>query len=475
MTTQVADHKNFKSSKHPMYPEKNTPGPTDSSKQHFPRDNDLSSVDMDRLYENSSQTSRVRKLKRQLDELEDYNDRLAVKLFKWQKKLRRLKIERNILFERLEKTSKFNNSLPNSESESDIPLKEAYVIHQHDSDSDSIIPLSVLAEEKHSIDHNDLLSQKQPPLDLLNSQKRSKVHKKNDDDIDVGREINDEEEFGTVDHALERRKKPERDPNAPKRPANAFVMYCQDERTNIKLNSSESTNSEISKQISLKWKELPIDEKQRYYNKYEEMKNQYKLEMSHYKEGTQSRNTETPGNSQTGTSFSPNTVDLESDPRNPFPSKLAEPNTQHHYPEIEEDHEYDQPISSSLRKVLSKTSLNASPDQRPESYQHTDYRDNRNDFYGSKANSMQSGTANNGDFTDQRSFNNKIRDRNSNPGIISGGSPDVHYNNDDMYDNNQFSPRNHINDHDLQSGDINISDSSENNEIPSNISSPKNK
>lgn len=58
--------------------------------------------------------------------------------------------------------------------------------------------------------------------------------------------------------------KVERDPNAPKKPSNAFFMFCQSHRTSIQvecLQSEMTGHHDLTKLMAKKWKELPADEK----------------------------------------------------------------------------------------------------------------------------------------------------------------------------------------------------------------------
>lgn len=56
--------------------------------------------------------------------------------------------------------------------------------------------------------------------------------------------------------------KPEKDPNAPKRPANAFFMFCQLERGKLRESNQEASLSELTKILGLRWKEMSKEEKQ---------------------------------------------------------------------------------------------------------------------------------------------------------------------------------------------------------------------
>ncbi|XP_002738666.1 uncharacterized protein LOC100369681 [Saccoglossus kowalevskii] len=79
----------------------------------------------------------------------------------------------------------------------------------------------------------------------------------------------------------------EKDPNAPKRPANAFFMFCQQERPRLqeeyyKERKEEISHLEMTKVLSKKWSDLSGDDKERYYNLYQKDKERYEEEMKHY-------------------------------------------------------------------------------------------------------------------------------------------------------------------------------------------------
>ncbi|KAJ1917270.1 non-histone protein [Mycoemilia scoparia] len=87
------------------------------------------------------------------------------------------------------------------------------------------------------------------------------------------------------------RRKVDKDPNAPKRPANAFVMYCQMERAASKSNN-EPTNNEFTRLMSERWKEMSQTEKQKYYNMYDERMEQYQIELTSYREKSNQKGNE---------------------------------------------------------------------------------------------------------------------------------------------------------------------------------------
>ncbi|XP_065181141.1 transcription factor SOX-4-like [Sycon ciliatum] len=79
--------------------------------------------------------------------------------------------------------------------------------------------------------------------------------------------------------------KPKPDPNAPKKPSNAFFMYSQIQRTAIQEEyhaSAVTGHHELTKLIAKKWNELPTDEKKVYYDMYEKDKERYATELRSY-------------------------------------------------------------------------------------------------------------------------------------------------------------------------------------------------
>lgn len=83
----------------------------------------------------------------------------------------------------------------------------------------------------------------------------------------------------------------EKDPNAPKRPANPFFQFCQEQRSILmdELNSElqpgqpELSKQELTRQLAQRWRSMDPATKQIYVNKYESSKQKYNIEMQTYK------------------------------------------------------------------------------------------------------------------------------------------------------------------------------------------------
>ncbi|KAJ2711768.1 non-histone protein, partial [Coemansia spiralis] len=224
---------------------------------------------------------RCRELRRQLEELEGYNDDLAVKLQRSQKRLRRMKIERNILLERFEhsrKYAKHDDDDDESASDSDAPLKDTFpcTLASDVDVSDAAGPQSsALARARRRM-----------PVGAAASHTH---HNHNSSNASTPRQTpvaaTAAAANGDPPASAARKLRAERDPNAPKRPANAFVLYCQVERPNIKSAGTELTSSELTKAMGVTWKGLSKDEKQKYYDLYEREMTRYHQEMTSYTRG----------------------------------------------------------------------------------------------------------------------------------------------------------------------------------------------
>ncbi|KAJ2632240.1 non-histone protein, partial [Coemansia sp. RSA 1694] len=212
---------------------------------------------------------RCRDLKRQLDELEEYNELLAIKLFRSQKRLRRMKIERNILLERFERTrhDPLHNRIDDSpsDSDSDAPLKDTFP-RPAASDSEhaiSAVTPTARGRRKGGAQHPKAVNN--PPSSTASTPLLPPI------------------DATTVHASSGRKSRSEKDPNAPKRPANAFVLYCQDERPSIKSAGTEMNSGELTRALAGTWKTLPKSERQKYFDLYEREMDRYHQEFAKYK------------------------------------------------------------------------------------------------------------------------------------------------------------------------------------------------
>jgi len=81
-------------------------------------------------------------------------------------------------------------------------------------------------------------------------------------------------------------KKAIRDPDLPKRPTNAYLMFCDREKDKIRneltTNNTGKSTGDLSKILTDTWKGLDEEEKKPYQLLYEEDRERYKREMEEY-------------------------------------------------------------------------------------------------------------------------------------------------------------------------------------------------
>ncbi|XP_059622595.1 high mobility group protein B1 [Phlebotomus argentipes] len=81
-----------------------------------------------------------------------------------------------------------------------------------------------------------------------------------------------------------------RDPNAPKKPPNAFFQYCQEQRS-IVLDEiatrlpgePEPSKQELTRQLAQRWRQMGNSDKQIYVDRYENSKRKYNQDMLFYR------------------------------------------------------------------------------------------------------------------------------------------------------------------------------------------------
>lgn len=82
-----------------------------------------------------------------------------------------------------------------------------------------------------------------------------------------------------------KKESPKKDPNAPKRPTNAYMIFSIEERQKIKEDSGIEDSKELIKEIASRWNEEKKKESKvfkKYSNKLQEAKKKYESEMESY-------------------------------------------------------------------------------------------------------------------------------------------------------------------------------------------------
>jgi HMG (high mobility group) box len=79
-----------------------------------------------------------------------------------------------------------------------------------------------------------------------------------------------------------RRKKKKRDPNAPKRPRSAYILFCSHQREAVKAQQPGAKPSDLMRALGALWKSMNDDQKVHYNKRAEEDKHRYNTEMQSY-------------------------------------------------------------------------------------------------------------------------------------------------------------------------------------------------
>jgi len=79
-----------------------------------------------------------------------------------------------------------------------------------------------------------------------------------------------------------KKKKTPVDPNAPKKPLNAYILWSRENRKIIAGKHPNSTGKKINKLCGKYWRELPEDEKKPYKDQWTSDKERYVKELSEY-------------------------------------------------------------------------------------------------------------------------------------------------------------------------------------------------
>jgi hypothetical protein len=71
-----------------------------------------------------------------------------------------------------------------------------------------------------------------------------------------------------------------KDPAAPKRPMSAFLAYSNSRRADLKKKNPTATNADLSKMLSVQWKEISPEDKATYVESEAGLRKQYKSDIS---------------------------------------------------------------------------------------------------------------------------------------------------------------------------------------------------
>ncbi|CAG8623697.1 9187_t:CDS:2, partial [Paraglomus occultum] len=180
---------------------------------------------------------KYKELKKKIREMEEDNEKITLKLTRAKKNIQRLRIERSFLFERLEQTQPLNDS------ESEQSSRALHVESEDDLSSVSNKEDDTGVKRGDGVEQKDLVEFTEKPL-----QDASQTEEGTAEEVPTG--------------GNNKRRRAHKDPNAPKRPRNAFLMYCQIEREQAKEENANKGFQDVTRILSQRWKDLVPEEKQ---------------------------------------------------------------------------------------------------------------------------------------------------------------------------------------------------------------------
>ena len=86
---------------------------------------------------------------------------------------------------------------------------------------------------------------------------------------------------GTQQNAKKTQSK--KDPNAPKAPMNAYLLFAEAHRAKVRATMPGATAAEVAKRLAEQWRQMSAEEKEPYERKYRAAKKQYEREMAEYR------------------------------------------------------------------------------------------------------------------------------------------------------------------------------------------------
>ncbi|XP_077980231.1 uncharacterized protein LOC144435515 [Glandiceps talaboti] len=210
-------------------------------------------------------------LKRRCEQIENGNGKLVNRLYYVKKAIRRFKRERRLLKTKLDEYGDNYHSIPLTETLEDAPDMNSVGLPP--SYSSTVAPPKGMMGINSDLPFNQSgLPQMQMPQPRASQQQFTQLF------MSPG---------GSGKKKRHGKSEREKDPNAPKKPANAFFMFCQQERPKLQGESNRDAKDDFShldmtKELAKMWSDLSTEEKKRYYTMYEKDKERYEKEMKCY-------------------------------------------------------------------------------------------------------------------------------------------------------------------------------------------------
>ncbi|KAG0365898.1 high mobility group box domain-containing protein [Gamsiella multidivaricata] len=87
---------------------------------------------------------------------------------------------------------------------------------------------------------------------------------------------------GKNEEVKKRKRKAKKDPNAPKNPMSAYLLFCEEWREKVKAQNPDSSFGELGRLLGEQWRAYTDDQKAPYIAKHEKAKAKYATEKAAY-------------------------------------------------------------------------------------------------------------------------------------------------------------------------------------------------
>ncbi|KAG5356267.1 Non-histone protein 10 [Yarrowia sp. B02] len=201
-------------------------------------------------------------LKRRIQEIEDFNEATALNLARTKRAIIRVRLERELLMEKLEDLAKGAEGGSDSTDEEEVGLSDlqrALLHRANDAPSARVVS-------------NNKASQAGTAAALAAI---ASVQGKGP--------AADDEENG--DGSESPKKRVVRNPDMPKRPQNAYIIFCEREKEGVRASMELEADGEtfdLTRALADSWKELGQEGRQPYYKLYQDDRRRYLEEMAEY-------------------------------------------------------------------------------------------------------------------------------------------------------------------------------------------------
>ncbi|KAG5359144.1 Non-histone protein 10 [Yarrowia sp. C11] len=220
-------------------------------------------------------------LKRRIQEIEDFNEATALNLARTKRAIIRVRLERELLMEKLEELAKSGDGLGSDSTDDEVEiglteLQRALLLRANDPPP---VSASSSTSSSRPVSSNNIKASQAGTAAALAA--IASVQGKGSSSYDDNN--NTAETNG--DGSESPKKRAVRNPDMPKRPQNAYIIFCEREKEGVRASMELEADGEtfdLTRALADSWKELGQEGRQPYYKLYQEDRRRYLEEMSEY-------------------------------------------------------------------------------------------------------------------------------------------------------------------------------------------------